>query len=70
MTNYAIELFLTLWAAFSVRQIDLHSTYGIYSGACCNICFLTWWASTQQYGFFTGDLVFTAMYAERIYKRW
>ena len=70
LIDYVIEFALTIWAACSVRQIDQHVVWGIYSGALCNLFFLAWWLYTGQYGFLTGDLVFTLMYAERIYRRW
>jgi len=68
--TYLIELTLTIWAALSVRAIDANKYgWGIYSGASCNACFLSWWWYTNQMGFLTGDLIFTLMYIERIYIR-
>ena len=69
MVTYLIELGLTIWAALSVRSINRKYRYGLYSGMCCNLCFLTWWFVTDQYGFLIGDTIFTAMYSREIYNK-
>ena len=68
--TYLIELTLTIWAALSVRAINRNSKWGLESGITCNICFLTWWLMTGQFGFFIGDLIFSAMYSREIYLKY
>ena len=68
--TYLIELTLTIWAALSVRAINRNAKWGLESGITCNICFLTWWLMTGQFGFFIGDLIFSAMYSREIYLKY
>ena len=68
--TYLIELTLTIWAALSVRAINRNTKWGLESGITCNICFLTWWLMTGQFGFFIGDLIFSAMYSREIYLKY
>ena len=68
--TYVIELTLTIWAAFSVRAINRGARFGLESGISCNLCFLTWWLMTGQFGFFIGDLIFSAMYSREIYLKY
>jgi len=68
--TYIIELTLTIWAALSVRAINRNTRWGLESGITCNLCFLTWWLMTGQFGFFIGDLIFSAMYSREIYLKY
>ena len=68
--TYLIELTLTIWAALSVRAINRDARWGLESGITCNMCFLTWWILTSQFGFFIGDLIFSAMYSREIYLKY
>ena len=68
--TYLIELTLTIWAALSVRAINRNAKWGLESGITCNLCFLTWWLMTGQFGFFIGDLIFSAMYSREIYLKY
>ena len=68
ITNYLIEFTLTVWAAWSVRLINRQAKCALYSGILCNLCFLSWWVFTKQYGFLVGDFVFTAMYSRELYR--
>ena len=67
--TYLIELTLTIWAAFSVRTINRNARYGLESGMCCNLCFLTYWWWFGLYGFLIGDLIFSFMYSREIYLK-
>jgi hypothetical protein len=66
--TYLIEFALTLWGAMSVRWINRRKRYGLYSGAICNSCFLTYWYINGQFGFLVGDFIFTTMYSVEIYR--
>ena len=68
--TYLTELTLTIWAALSVRAINRNTRWGLESGISCNLCFLTWWLMTGQFGFFIGDLIFSAMYSREIYLKY
>jgi len=64
--TYGWTLFMTLWAAWTVKQINRGLWYGVYSGLVCNSCFLYHWWLTGQYGFLVGDLIFTVTYLTEI----
>jgi len=65
-TEYWFTFSLTLWAAWTVKMINRKKWYGLYSGLTCNALFLHHWYTTGQYGFLTGDLIFTVAYLTEI----
>jgi len=68
VVTYVIEFSLTVWAAWSVRCINRQTKFALYQGITCNLCFISWWLYTSQYGFLIGDFIFTCMYSREIYR--
>jgi hypothetical protein len=65
---YLIQFILTVWGAWTVRLINRQHKYGLYSGILCNVCFLTFWAVSGQFGFLAGDLIYTTIFISEIYR--
>ena len=63
---HLLEIALSLLALLSVRMIAINHRYGGYIGVSCQVCWVSYWLFSKQFGFLIIDVGLIFIYWDYI----